>query len=156
MQRKCKKLRKATQNAKLYTEYDSKSFPMLLGSSLIRPFRLLGTQPIVQVLSLYVAYLNGILYLMIATYPMVWTEIYYESPSIGSLNYISISIGIIIAVQFGTRLTDRFYKQLCEQNNGKGLPEFRLPVLSIGASIVPLGLFWYGWSARESVNWVMP
>lgn len=46
-----------------------------------------------------------------------------------------------IASQVGTRLADRYYKKLCEKNNGQGLPEFRLPVLLIGALMVPVGLF---------------
>lgn len=93
---------------------------------------------------------------MIATFPMVWTETYHESPSIGSLNYISFSIGMAIAIQFGTRLADYFYKKLCEKNDGQGCPEFRLPVLCMGACVVPVGLFWYGWSAKESIHWIMP
>ena len=105
---------------------------------------LLGTQPIVQVWSLYCAYLYGILYLLIATFPNVWTVTYGETVSIGFLNYISLFVGMGIASQLGTRLADRYYKKLCEENGGQGHPEFRLPVLIIGAFQVPVGLFWYG------------
>lgn len=156
LQRRCKKLRKSTGNPQLYTEYDSVSLSMLLRKSLIRPFKLLGTQPIVQVLSLYNAYLNGILYLMVATFPDVWTQTYHESPSIGSLNYISMSIGMALAIQIGTRFADKIYKKLVERNGNQSKPEFRLPVLCMGAFVVPVGLFWYAWSARESVHWIMP
>lgn len=117
---------------------------------------LLGTQPIVQVWSLYCAYLYGILYLLIATFPNVWTDTYGETVSIGSLNYISLFVGMGIASQLGTRLADRYYKKLCEENGGQGRPEFRLPVLIIWTFMVPVGLFWYGWSARSSIHWIMP
>lgn len=156
LQRRCKQSRKSTQNPDLCTQNDKVSLSQLLRTSLIRPFMLLRTQPIVQVWSLYCAYLYGILYLLIATFPNVWTDTYGETVSIGSLNYISLFVGMGIASQLGTRLADRYYKKLCEENGGQGRPEFRLPVLIIGAFMVPVGLFWYGWSARSSIHWIMP
>ncbi|BCS18491.1 putative MFS transporter [Aspergillus puulaauensis] len=156
LQRRCKRLRKSTQNPALYTEHDRTSLPRLLRVSLTRPFKLLGTQPVVQVWSLYCAFLWGILYLLIATFPDVWTVTYGESVSIGSLNYISLFIGMGVASQLGTRLADMFYVRLCAKNGGRGLPEYRLPVLMVGAILVPIGLFWYAWSARKSIHWIMP
>ncbi|KAL2065353.1 hypothetical protein VTL71DRAFT_3023 [Oculimacula yallundae] len=156
LHRRCKKLQKSTGNQELYTQFHSVKFSELLRKSLNRPFKMLGTQPIVQVLSLYVAFLNGILYLMVATFPDVWTRVYNESASIGSLNYISFTIGMIIAMQVGTRFADKLYLRLRTKNGGVGVPEFRLPMLCMGATTVPVGLFWYGWTARESLHWIMP
>ncbi|KAG6354256.1 hypothetical protein INS49_004861 [Diaporthe citri] len=156
LQRKCKRLKKTTNNPDLYTEHDSVSLQTLLRTSAIRPFKLLATQPIVQVWSLYCAYIWGILYLIIATYPEVWTGIYGESIAIGSLNYISQFVGMGLASQLGTRLADEYYNKKCAGNGGQGLPEFRLPVLTLGACIVPIGLFIYGWTARASIHWIVP
>ncbi|KAL2864585.1 putative MFS transporter [Aspergillus lucknowensis] len=156
LRRKCARMRKTTGNLNLHTEYDGMSSTALLHKNLIRPFRLLATQPIIQVLSLYLAYLNGILYLMVATFPDVWTTIYHESDSIGSLNYISLTVGMAVATQLGTRIADRVYQRLRANNGGVARPEFRLPILCAGACIVPIGLFWYGWSARPSIHWIMP
>ncbi|CAD6593498.1 MAG: hypothetical protein ASARMPRED_007577 [Alectoria sarmentosa] len=139
LQRRCKRLRKSTRNSDFYTQHDSVSLPQLLRTSLVRPLKLLGTQPIVQVWSLYCAYLYGILYLLIATFPTVWTDIYGETVSIGSLNYISLFVGMGIASQVGTRLADRYYRKSVERNGGQSRPEFRLPVLIIGACTVLVG-----------------
>ncbi|KAE8135383.1 major facilitator superfamily domain-containing protein [Aspergillus pseudotamarii] len=154
LKRKAARLRKSTQNPDLHTEHDRASTH--LTTNLIRPFRLLTTQPIIQVLSLYLAYLNGILYLMVATFPDVWTGIYHESVSIGSLNYLSMTVGLTIATQFGVRFADKIYQRLRAKNNGQPKPEFRLPMLCAVAVVVPIGLFWYGWSARTSIHWIMP
>ncbi|OOF98554.1 hypothetical protein ASPCADRAFT_162116 [Aspergillus carbonarius ITEM 5010] len=156
LQRRCQRLRKNTQNPNLYTLHDTTSLPQLLRTSLVRPFKLLATQPVVQVWSVYCAFLYGTLYLLIATFPNVWTGIYGESVSIASLNYLSLFLGMVLASQVGTRLADRYYRKLCAQNGGRSLPEFRLPVLMIGSVVVPIGLFWYGWSARRSIHWIMP
>ncbi|PYH33093.1 putative MFS transporter [Aspergillus neoniger CBS 115656] len=156
LQRRCKHLRKSTKNLNLYTNHDSVSLPHLLRLSLVRPIKLLATQPVVQVWSLYCAYIFGILYLLISSFPTVWTGIYGEPVSIGSLNYISLFLGMTFASQVGMRLANRSYRKLCSQHGGRSLPEFRLPALMIGAVIIPIGLLWYGWSARPNVHWIMP
>lgn len=61
-----------------------------------------------------------------------------------------------IASQLETRLADKYYKKLCEENGGQGRPDFGLPVLILGALVVSVGLLWYGWSARSSIHWIMP
>ncbi|KAJ1711993.1 major facilitator superfamily domain-containing protein [Aspergillus flavus] len=108
-----------------------------------------GFVPIIQVLSLYLAYLNGILYLMVATFHDVWTGIYQESVSIGSLNYLSMTVGLAIATQFGVRFADKIYQHLRAKNNGQGKAGFRLPMLCAIAVVVPIGLFWYGWRKNK-------
>ncbi|RDK37293.1 MFS transporter [Aspergillus phoenicis ATCC 13157] len=156
LQRRCKRLQKTTGNLNLYAHHDSVSLSHLLRLSLVRPIKLLATQPVVQVWSVYCAYIYAILYLLISSFPNVWTGIYGESVSIGSLNYISLFLGMTFASQVGMRLANRSYRKLCSQHGGRGLPEFRLPVLMIGAVIIPIGLLWYGWSARPNVHWIMP
>lgn len=40
---------------------------------------------------------------------------------------------------------------------GKSMkPEWRLPPMVPGAVMVPIGFFWYGWSAEKTVHWIMP
>jgi MFS transporter, DHA1 family, multidrug resistance protein len=35
-------------------------------------------------------------------------------------------------------------------------PELRLPIACIGGLFIPICLFWFGWSARPSLHWIMP
>lgn len=55
LQMRAKKLRKETGDNSYETEVDrlNRSLAQIIGSSLIRPFRLIATQSIVQVLALY-------------------------------------------------------------------------------------------------------
>ena len=32
----------------------------------------------------------------------------------------------------------------------------RVPALVFGSFFVPIGLFWYGWSAQAKLHWIMP
>ncbi|KAL2378933.1 hypothetical protein RJZ90_005653 [Blastomyces dermatitidis] len=63
---KAKKLRQSTGNNALRTkwEMENSTFSILLRKSLVRPFIMLGTQPTIQALALYRAYLYGLMYLV--------------------------------------------------------------------------------------------
>jgi multidrug resistance protein len=152
------KLIKETGNTALHTEYDSpdKTVFNTIKTALQRPFRLLFTQPIVIVLAIYMAYLYGLMYLMLSTFPTLWTEVYHESVGIGSLNFISMGLGFFLGTQITAPLNDALYRRLKARNGGVGKPEFRVPIMVPASLLVPAGLFWYGWSAQARVHWIMP
>ncbi|KAE9961753.1 hypothetical protein BLS_001428 [Venturia inaequalis] len=158
LKRKAAKLRKESGNPALYTEFDDPDRKLTtdLRTAFERPFRLLFTQPIVQVISVYMAYNYGLLYLMLTSFPTLWTKRYGESLGIGSLHYIGLGIGLFLGSQITAPLSDRIYKKLKHRNGGIGKPEFRVPLMFVGAAITPMALFWYGWSAQARTHWIVP
>ncbi|CZR63476.1 related to multidrug resistant protein [Phialocephala subalpina] len=158
LHRKKKKLIKETGNEALHTEFDhpDRTVWTTLKISLIRPFKLLGTQVIVQVLAIYMAYLYGLMYLVLSTFPGLWENEYHESVGIGGLNYISLGVGFFLGTQLCAPVQDRIYRALKARNNGVGKPEFRVPLMIPGALLVPIGLFWYGWSSQAHTHWILP
>ncbi|EXJ95583.1 hypothetical protein A1O1_00705 [Capronia coronata CBS 617.96] len=155
---KAKRLRKETGNADLHTEWEhpDRTLARVLRASLSRPFRLLGTQPIIQALAVYMAYLYGLMYLVLSTFPTVWEETYHESVGVGGLNYISLGVGFFLGTQISAPINDRIYRRLKKRNNNVGKPEFRVPMMIPGAILVPVGLFLYGWSSYEHTHWIVP
>ncbi|KAI9835114.1 MAG: hypothetical protein M1838_005371 [Thelocarpon superellum] len=156
LRRKRDRRRRETGEAAWHTEFDGSSFVSVLERSLVRPFRLLGTQVIVQVLAVYMAFLYGLLYLVLSTFPTLWEQRYHESVGIGGLNYISLGVGFFLATQTTAPINDRLYRLLRARNDGVGQPEFRVPLMVPGSFLVPAGLFWYGWSAQAQVHWIVP
>ncbi|KPM46426.1 putative transporter [Neonectria ditissima] len=157
LSRKRERLVKETGNEKLHTGPDStKSLSKALSSALLRLSRMLATQPIVQAIALYMAYLFGVTYLITVTFPVVWTEVYGESLGISGLNFISLAVGSIFGAVVSIRFVDRIYRRLKENNGGVGRPEFRVPSMFVGSILVPVGLLWYGWSVQGRVHWIMP
>jgi MFS family permease len=158
LKQKVLKLRKETGNEALRTEYmdPDKTFMKILRTAIIRPFKLLGTQPIVQVLAVYMAYLYGLMYLVLSTFPPVWENVYHQSVGIGGLNYISLAVGFFLGTQISAPINDRIYRRLKKKNSNIGKPEFRIPLMLPGALMTPVGLFWYGWSVQARVHWIMP
>ncbi|KAJ9133807.1 Mfs multidrug [Pleurostoma richardsiae] len=157
--RKAERLRRETGNIALHTKWEGpdRNLAKLVGTALSRPFILMATEPILQLLILYVSYLFGLVYLALTTFAELWTSRYHESISIAGLNYLALAVGYIIGTQTCARSMDIIYKRLKEsRGKGRGRPEYRLPLLLPGSLLVPVGLLWYGWSAEKHLHWIMP
>ncbi|KAL4740006.1 hypothetical protein BDV11DRAFT_204616 [Aspergillus similis] len=119
---RAKRLRKETGDLSYQTEVErqKKTLSETIRSALIRPFRLLTTQPIVQAVAAYLAYTYGVMYLVLSTFPTLWTgeQYYNESIGIGGLNYISLGIGFWLGSQICAPLNDRIYRRLKARNKG--------------------------------------
>ncbi|KAJ5215826.1 MFS transporter [Penicillium cinerascens] len=131
LKRRAKTLRKESGDLRYYTEFDS-------------------------MIALYMAYLFGLFYLLLSTFPGVWEGVYGESVGIRGLNYISLGIGFVLGAQVNARASDRIFRQLKIKRNNTAVPEFRIPAMFIGSLFIPVGLFWYGWSVQARIHWVMP
>lgn len=132
------------------------AFLTLMRANLQRPFRMLATQPIVQLLATYMGLLYGTMFLFLYMYPRMWEEHYHQSIRIGSLNYISAAIGYVVGVNVAGHLNDWIYAKLKARNGGVGKPEFRVPAMIVGTLLVPIGLIWWGWSGQARIHWIMP
>ncbi|KAI0091946.1 multidrug resistance protein 4 [Irpex rosettiformis] len=128
----------------------------LIWVNISRPFILLTRSFVCFVLSLYMAFMYGIYYLMFTTFPELFSVTYGFSPGIQGLCYIGLGFGFVLATIIGASVADKVYHSLSIRNGGKGKPEFRVPALIFGSFFVPVGLFWYGWSAQAKIHWIMP
>jgi len=131
LKRKAAKLRQETGNTAFHTEAETpdRHLSKVLRTALVRPFRLLGTQVIIQFIAVYMAYLYGTMYLILSTFPSLWTGMYHENVGIGGLNYISLGLGFFLGTQITAPINDRIYRKLKAKNNGVGKPEFRIPLM---------------------------
>ncbi|KAI1814469.1 major facilitator superfamily domain-containing protein [Poronia punctata] len=159
---KRKRLVKETGNADLHTPYDrpDRTVAKTLRVALERPFRMITTQIVVQALALYNLYLYGLIYIVLTSFPSLWSgpkpDGYGEPLGIGGLNYISLGLGFFVGVQVCAPLQDRIYASLKKKYGGPGRPEYRVPMMIPGAFLVPVGLVIYGWSAEFKTHWIFP
>ncbi len=116
--------------------------------NLVRPWIMLFTEPIVWALSIYMAFLYGIMTLSLVAYPIVYSDLRQWSISKASLGYLGIAVGMAIPTLCSpllNRVHSRFVRKLGPQ------PEARFP-LQIGFSwLIPTGLFWFAWTAAPPV-----
>ncbi len=76
-----------------------------------------ATEPIVLLITIYMSFLYGLLYLSLTAYGIVFNEIYGFSLGISGLPYFGMIVGVFIAIVLILMDTPRYNKKLRE--NGK-------------------------------------
>ncbi|KAH6917888.1 multidrug resistance protein 4 [Coprinopsis sp. MPI-PUGE-AT-0042] len=128
----------------------------VLWDNLTRPIHMLFTSLICFLLSFYMAIMYGIFYLMFATFAEFFATTYGFKAGVGGLAYLGLGVGFMLATIGGAKFADQVYHKLAAKNGGVGTPEMRIPALFFGSFFVPIGIFWYGWSAQAKLHWIMP
>jgi MFS family permease len=125
--------------------------------AIIRPLHMLFFEPIVGFFCLYIAFGFGILFGFFAIVPYVFTTVYHFSIENCGLVFLSVAIGCFLGLVC-ILLCDVFFyrKQIPKHPIGGVPPEYRLYPAMFGSIGLPIGLFWFAWSAREEVSWASP
>ncbi|CZR55833.1 related to multidrug resistant protein [Phialocephala subalpina] len=156
LSRKASSLRKATGHP--YETKFERSNPTLRKKLLVsftRPLKLMIRRPIIQFMSVLLAYNFGIYCLALATFANIFADKYHQSETARGLNYIAIALGSTIATQVGGPITDRVWAHLKRKAGGAVVPEYRVPLMIPGTILTPIGLFLYGWSAEKHLPWIV-
>ena len=152
--RKTKYLRKQTGNDQLQSKLESNvSTAECFKLAVLRPSKMLFT-PIVAVLCLQVALVYAYIYLLFAIFTLAFVEIHGFSIGLSGLTFLGMGVGLMIALFSQAMYSDRYVAK--KSKKGEMKPEYRLPPLIVGTLLVPIGLFWYGWSMRSNVHWIVP
>jgi MFS family permease len=155
LERRAKRLRMETGNPNLRSRLDP-GIPKqeFFIRAIVRPTKMLLFSPIVLILSIYMAIVYGYLYLLFTTLTMVFEGTYHFSQGNVGLAFLGIGIGSMLGLVIFGALSDKTVKKMAAQGEMK--PEYRLPPLIPGSLVIPIGLFWYGWSAEKAIHWIMP
>ena len=121
--------------------------------TLRRPFMLLGTQPIIQVLAAYAAIIFGTYYIFLTTIVGVFRDNYQQPVGIASLHYIALLLGFIASIVASSTAMDALYRRLSKDRPS---PEARIPYLGASGTFLPIGLLLYGWTTQYTVFWFVP
>jgi MFS transporter, DHA1 family, multidrug resistance protein len=157
--RRACRLRKATGNSSIKSASEIAAAAMsprdLAVDVLVRPFTLNLQEPIVLVLNIYIGLIYALLYVWFESFPVVFIGIYHWREQLLGLSFLGISIGsLVVLTPFFAYL---YYIQEPKYNDkGELKPEERMPVAIFGAFLLPISLFWFGWSSRVGVHWIMP
>src|SRR5687768_13035243 len=126
-----------------------------LKTALIRPLALLFREPIIFFTSLYIAVVYGILYMMVAAFPIVFQVGRGWSPGVGGLAFLGMTVGIFVAIAYAGYDNKRYMRILAE-GGGVCPPEARLPPAILGSFLLPIGLFWFAWTNGPDIHWAVP
>ncbi|KAF7937384.1 uncharacterized protein EAE98_001698 [Botrytis deweyae] len=140
--------------SRIEVDNGSKSLSAEFKTALSRPWILLFTEPIVFLLSLYMAIIYGTLYMMFGAFPIVYQTGRGWSAGIGGLAFCGVAVGMMIAVLYSVWDNKRYNATAAKHNNAAP-PEARLPPALIGSICLPVGLFWFAWTNSPSVHWIV-
>ncbi|KAF3935000.1 hypothetical protein ABW20_dc0101088 [Dactylellina cionopaga] len=122
-------------------------------TAISRPWILLFREPIVAMLSVYMAIVYGTLYLLFAAYPIVYQQSRGWSQGIGGLPFLGVAVGMLSAVVYSIPENKRYNRNAEKKFGGFAPPEQRLPPALVGSVCIPVGLFWFAWTNSPDVHW---
>lgn len=159
LQKRKTKLEEKHPGTDYYVEgVNEQSIPAKIAGNSTRAVKILFTQPIVLIMSIYQALIFSTMYSLYASFSTIWSDPPYkfDKRQVG-LAYLAPALGFIITA-FGIIIPfiDRVYDRLAQKHDGEGKPEYRLPLANIGAVFLPISLFWFGWSVEEGMHWAVP
>jgi len=157
--RRTRRLRKLTGRMELKSEGELVSEQMsvkdIVLMTLVRPFQLTFTEPILFLLNLYIALVYGLLYIWFESFAIVFIGIYGFNLGEEGLSFVGILVGGLVVIgPFCLYL--KYIQEPQFNENGELKPEKRLPPAFVGAFCIPICLFWFGWTSRASVHWIVP
>ncbi|KAJ5490119.1 Major facilitator superfamily domain general substrate transporter [Penicillium expansum] len=155
LQRRASRLRNETRMWAYHSRLDESTptFSQILTKYLFRPLQMLFSEPILVCMTLYISLIYGILYLFFVAYPIAFREVRgWTSLGIAALPFLGILVGVLLGCLLVTIATRLWYAP--KLHNGSVVPEDRLPPMIVAALLLPIGLFWFGWTSNPSISWV--
>lgn len=157
--KKAEILRRRTGNWGIHAPHEETSLSIkeIVEKNISRPLVMLFTEPILFLITLYNAFIYGLLYLFLTAVPLIFQGRYRWAQGVAELPYIAMFIGTFIGGLI-TIYMERGYGKAMDKNNGVPVPEARLPPMMVGAFFFAIGLFWLGWTGDfpEDVHWIVP
>ncbi|VEU24283.1 DEKNAAC105562 [Brettanomyces naardenensis] len=125
--------------------------------NLTRPLRMLFTEPILFSITLYNSFIYGMMYLFLTAYPIVFQNGYHMPPGTAELPYIALIIGQLTGGLFCLNY-EKVYNKKLDMNDGRIIPENRLPPMLWGAVAFPIGVLWFCWTGNypDKIHWIVP
>ncbi|KAF2215219.1 hypothetical protein CERZMDRAFT_109963 [Cercospora zeae-maydis SCOH1-5] len=153
LQRKAKKLRYQTKNWALHAPADEKEVNLqeIADKYLLKPFKMLALEPILVLVTLYMSLIYGIIYLFFEVFPISFQEQRGWNLGVGSLPFISVLIGVVFGCVIIIFITKTRTKRKMHEH-GDIVPEERLIAMIIGGFLLPIGLFWFGWTSSPNIS----
>lgn len=149
------------------SDEERESLSKMVGISLYRPFHLLVTEPVVFFFSLWVSFAWAVLYLTFGAISLVFKDVHNFSIEQSGAVFAAMTTGSLLATLLSIsqeRVLTRLAKDKSKPRNKlvaiygdlSATPEGRLYFACVEAALLPIGLFWFGWSLSPDIHWIVP
>lgn len=137
---------------KVKADEEKESLVKMIGISVYRPFHLLTTEPVVFWFSLWVAFSWAVLYLTFSSIPLVFSTNHHFNIQQNGAVFAAMCVGALLASILC------IYQEKIARHYGmmSSSPEGRLYFCCFESALLPIGLFWFGWTQFSQVHWIVP
>jgi multidrug resistance protein len=125
--------------------------PQPLKTALVRPWILLFSEPIVAVLSIYMAIVYGTLYMLFSAFPICFQEVRGWSEGVSGLPFLGVTTGMLFAILL-VPIGSKRYVQAAMRYGGVAPPEERLVPAMAGSMAIPVSSGLRGPITRRSTG----
>jgi len=121
----------------------------------IRPFKMFLTEPIVLVLSLLSGFSDGLIFMFIQSFVLVYEQWGFGTVQVG-LAFLSIGVGYLLAwIIFIPAIKRNQKERLNKPGDERAQYESRLWFLLYTAPCLPIGLFGFAWTVQgPPIHWM--
>ncbi|KAK9895337.1 putative mfs-multidrug-resistance transporter [Cystobasidium minutum MCA 4210] len=156
LRRRAARLSKVTgQHYTAQADADKKIDFAWLRTQLTRPWLLLFQEPIVFVMSIYMAIVYGTLYMLFAAFPIIFQEGRGWSAGISGLAFMGMFVGMLIGLIWSLLVSEPQYAKASRKYDGNPPPEARLPPSLIDGPCLVIGLAWFAASCGPDTFWIV-
>ncbi|KAK9356406.1 MFS general substrate transporter [Lipomyces doorenjongii] len=126
--------------------------------TLTRPVKMLLTDPVVSSLSIYSAFVFAVLLAFFEGLPYIFMTVYDFSIGDSGLVFVAIGVGVLLSLAIAFVIDRIWYQPVARTMPVGEIPraELRLYCGFVGSVLLPVSLFWIGWSSRRSIHWIVP
>lgn len=137
-------------------KFDFGVFSKKIGAALVRPAHMLVTEPLTAFLAIYTGFAFAMMFSFLGSFTYVYTTVYHFNSKEVGLAFIGLIVGLFFSVIVFGALDRTLYQKARIAAGGNAAPEHRLYAMMVGSVLLPIGLFWFAWSARPGVHWIVP
>ncbi|CAG8264675.1 unnamed protein product [Penicillium salamii] len=137
---------------KVKSDEERASLLSMIKISVYRPFHMLFTEPVVFFFSLWVSFSWAVLYLQFGSVPLVFRKSHNFTTEQSGAVFTSMCVGVILISVisiYQERIAARFGLK-------SAAAEGRLYFVCFESVLLPIGMFWFGWTSFPSVPWIVP
>ncbi|KAL9037030.1 MAG: hypothetical protein Q9214_005876, partial [Letrouitia sp. 1 TL-2023] len=118
--------------------------------------KMIATEPVVFFFSLWVAFSWAVLYLTFLSIPLVFgTNHHFNIEQSGAV-FAAMCVGALLSTAlsiYQEKIALRYGKA---GSSSSSSPEGRLYFSCIESALMPIGLFWFGWTSFPQIHWIVP
>jgi len=127
--------------------------------SIGRPLHMILVEPLILPSGIVLAVTQAIVFAYYVAYAIIFEEVYGFTQYQVAMSFGALLVGTVLAlpvIALFDRLTYQKARAAAIQSGTTVVPEQRLYPAILGVTIMPAALFWFAWTARSSIHWIVP